>query len=161
MSVELVDATGGRIEAGVLVAPVDATFELFFRLSGPQALRTRVELCAALGGDEVVPFELDRRFAVEVSAELDSEQVKQIVESDNGGWLEAFTEAGVREVFQHIERFGAINEADATGMLGGPRKFRRFSQRFEEYAELVPFSVRIDTNSGQKRYVREGGRNDE
>jgi hypothetical protein len=161
VSVELVDATGGRIEAGVLVAPVDATFELFFRLSGPQALRTRVVLCAALRGDEVVPFELDRRFAVEVLVELDSGQVKQIVESDSVGWLDAFTEAGVRDVFQHIERFGAINEADATGMLGGPRKFRRFSQRFEAYAELVPFSVRIDTSSGQKRYVSEDGRNDE
>ncbi len=161
VAVELVDAPGASIEAGVLVAPVGTSFELLFRLSGLQALRTRVELRAALGGDEVVPFQLERRFAVEVSAERVELQPAGEKQSDDGGWLAEFTEAGVREVFQHIERFGGINEADATQMLGGPRKFRRFSQRFEKYAEPAPFSVRIDTSSGQKRYVREGGSSDE
>ena len=155
--VELVDAPGARIEAGVLVAPLDADFELLFRLSGPQALRTRVELRAALGGDEVVPFELERRFAVEVSAEPSEPRSRKEAASEDAGWLEVFEELGVREVFQHIARFGGINEVDATQMLGGPRKFRRFSQRFEEHAERAPFGVRIDTSSGQKRYVREGG----
>ena len=159
--VELVDAPGARIEAGVLIAPVDATFELLFRLSGPQALRTRVELRAALGGDEVVPFELERRFAVEVSTDQAELQPGKEGEPVDEGWLVVFAEAGVREVFGHIERFGAINETDATQMLGGPRKFRRFSQKFEEYAEQAPFGVRIDTSSGQKRYVREGGSSDE
>jgi len=159
--VELVDAPGARIEAGVLVAPVDATFELLFRLLGPQALRARVELRSALGGDEVIPFELERRFAVEVSAERSEVRPEKETESDEGGWLTVFTEAGVRAVFQHIERFGAINETDATQMLGGPRKFRRFSQKFEEYAERAPFGVRIDASSAQKRYVREGGSIDE
>ncbi len=161
VSVELVDATGARLEAGVLVAPVDTTFEIFFRLTGPRALRTEVELRAALGGDDVVPFKLERRFAVEVSVEQGDGQATQIDESDNQSWLEGFTEVGVREVFKHIDRFGAINESDATEMLGGPRKFRRFSLKFEQYAELAPFAVRIDTSSSQKRYVREGGQNDE
>ena len=158
--VELVDAPGGRIEAGVLVAAVDATFELLFRLSGPQALRTRVKLRAALGGHEVVSDPLERRFAVEVSAEQVEPQAGKDVESDDSEWLAEFTEAGVREVFRHIDRFGGVNEADATQMLGGPRKFRRFSQKFEEYAERAPFGVRIDMSSGQKRYVREGGPKD-
>ena len=159
--VELVDAPRARIEAGVLVATVDQEFELLFRLSGPRALRTRVELRAALGGDELVPFELERRFAVEVSADQDEQRPGREEGSEDGGWLVVFTEAGVREVFRHIERFGAINETDATKMLGGPRKFRRFSQKFEGYAERAPFGVRIDTSSGQKRYVREGGSSDE
>ena len=72
-------------------------------------------------------------------------------------WLQDLPEGGVRMVFEHIHRFGAINEADATGMVGSPRKFRRFSQDFERYAERAPFEIRIDVSSGQKRYVREGG----
>ena len=158
---ELVDALGARIEAGVLIAPVDEDFELLFRLSGPQALRTRVELRAALVGEDVVPFELERRFAVEVFADHAERGSAEIETTNVGSWLAAFTETGVREVFAHIERHGAINETDATQMLGGPRKFRRFSQKFEEYAELAPFGLRIDTSSGQKRYVREGGASDE
>jgi hypothetical protein len=142
------------------VVRVEATFRLLFRLSGPQALRTRIELNAALGGDEVIPIELDRRFAVEVLAEHRAGPLEK-AESNGDSWLAAFTEERVREVFQHIERFGGINEADATQMLGGPRQFRRFSQKFEAYAALAPFSVQIDTSSGQKRYVREGGLNHE
>ncbi len=75
----------------------------------------------------------------------------------NDNWLDVFEEEGVRKVFDHVERFGSINEADATLMLGSPRKFRSFSKKFEEYAAQAPFDVRIDTSSGQKRYVREGG----
>jgi hypothetical protein len=160
VTVELVDVTGARIEASVLVVRVEATFRLLFRLSGPHALRTRIELNAALGGDEVIPIELDRRFAVEVLAEHRAGPLEE-AESNGDRWLAAFTEERVREVCQHIERFGGINEADATQMLGGPRQFRRFSQKFEAYAALAPFSVQIDTSSGQKRYVREGGLNHE
>jgi hypothetical protein len=162
VSVELVDAPGARIEAGVLVATVGATFELLFRITGPQALRTRVKLRAALSGDDVIPFELERRFAVDVSAERGEVQAGKVEAADQGAWLiAAFTDQGVRDVFKHIESFGAINETDATAMLGGPRKFRRFSQKFEQYAEQAPFGVRIDTSSGQKRYVREDGSNHE
>ncbi len=164
VSVELVDAPGASIEAGVLVAPIDTTFELLFRLTGPKPLRTRVELRAALGGDEVIPCVLPRRFAVEVSGQqVASVEPAPAVKDEaiESGWLVVFEEIGVREVFQHIERFGAINETDATLKLGGPRKFRRFSRNFDEYAEQAPFGVRIDTSSGQKRYVREGGSSDE
>ena len=100
---------------------------------------------------------MPQRYAVErlanetaASAETDTVQA-----SDN--WLTVFEDEGVRKVFEHIERFGGINEADATPMLGSPRKFRSFSKKFEMYAAQAPFDVRIDTTSGQKRYVREGG----
>ena len=81
--------------------------------------------------------------------------------ADTGDWLEDFADAGVRDVFRHIARFGGINESDATRMLGGPRQFRRFSRQFDKYAEQAPFGVRVDTTSGQKRYVREGGQHHE
>jgi hypothetical protein len=49
VAVELVDAPGARIEAGALVAAVDAPFELLFRLTGPRALRVQVGLRGSAG----------------------------------------------------------------------------------------------------------------
>ncbi len=63
--VELVDAPGARLEAGALVVDVYQPFELLFRLSGPVALRSRIQVRAALGGEEVVPLEIAQRYAVE------------------------------------------------------------------------------------------------
>lgn len=156
VSIEMVQCTGARIETGALVASVDGEFELLFRLTGPRGLRTRVELRAALGRDEVNPLVLERRFAVDATGDLDTSTSDEPMEPDTG-WLQTLPEGGVRMVFEHIHRFGAINEADATGMLGSPRAFRRFSQDFEQHLERAPFEVRIDLSSGQKRYVREGG----
>lgn len=158
VSVELVDAPGARIAAGVVVASVGVPFELLFRLSGlgGAPARAAVRLVAALDTDEVVPVELERRFTVTVAAGA-AMPTEPALPHDGGSWLRALPEGAVRSVFEHIERFGAINEADATSMLGGARAFRRFSRRFEEHAALAPFEIRIDTASGQKRYVREGG----
>jgi len=154
IAVELVDAPGARIEAGALVATVDATFEVLFRLTGHHPLRTQVRLRSASGGDEVLSTELERRFAIDVIGEVDEPSTE---EGSRPGtdWLNELPE-GVRAVFEHIQRFGAINEADATRMLGSPRQFRRFSRQFEKFAERAPFEVSIDVSSGQKRYVREG-----
>ncbi len=158
--VELIDAPGARINAGAVVARVDTPFELLFRLTGTRSSRTRVRLAAALGEGEVEPFEFERRFTVEATAPRPVEPEPTTTPAGGdwtpGDWLSALPEGGVRAVFEHIERFGAINETDATGMLGSPRAFRRFSQQFERYADHAPFEVRIDAASGQKRYVREG-----
>jgi hypothetical protein len=59
-------------------------------------------------------------------------------------------------VFEHLAVHGTVTEAEASSMLGGPRAVRRFAVRFEEFAQKVPFSVRIDMVAGSKRYVREG-----
>lgn len=155
--VELVDAPGAQLEAGALVVVVDQPFELLFRLSGPVALRSRIQIRAALGGEEVIPLEIAQRYAVERVAGETQPMAESEVQTDDDNWLEVFEEEGVRKVFDHIERFGSINEADATLMLGSPRKFRSFSKKFEEHAARAPFGVKIDTSSGQKRYMREGG----
>ena len=59
-------------------------------------------------------------------------------------------------MFQQLAAHGEVTEAEAAAMLGGQRALRRFSMRFEELAEKVPFGVRIDAVAGVKRYVREG-----
>ena len=153
VAVGLVQSVGARIEAGALVAPVDQDFEILFRLTGSRALRTRVELCAAFGGEDVVPVTVERRFAVDI---VGNAAVPAAEDAADTAWLQDLPQGGVRAVFEHIQQFGAINEADATEMLGGPRKFRSFSRQFEQFAERAPFEIRIDASSGQKRYVTEG-----
>ena len=69
-------------------------------------------------------------------------------------WLDGYTDPGVRKVFAHIAQFGAINEGEATAMLGSARAFRTFSGKFESLAELAPFAVAIDPNIIPKRYVK-------
>jgi hypothetical protein len=155
VAVDLVEADGARIAGGALVAPLETPFWVAFRLRGNEALRSRVALRGALGGDDVIALELERRFSVEVVPGL-APAVTSASSKPGTAWLDALPEGGVREVFAHILEFGGINEVDATRMLGGGRPFRKFSREFERHASLAPFEVRIDASSGQKRYVREG-----
>ncbi len=113
---------------------------------------SQVGLRAALGGDDIVPVILERRFAVDVTGP--PAPTPEPTAPGPSTWLENLPAGGVRDMFAHIERFGAINEADATLKLGGPRHFRCFASRFEHYAEQAPFELRIDVASGQKRYLR-------
>jgi hypothetical protein len=39
-------------------------------------------------------------------------------------------------------------------MLGSPRQARRFAGSLEQYLTQVPFSVRVETTSNGKRYVK-------
>lgn len=71
-------------------------------------------------------------------------------------WLMAFTDPGVRELFEHLAAHSIVTEDEATRMLGSPRALRSFSKAFETLVEKAPFAARIETVSGVKRYVREG-----
>ena len=55
----------------------------------------------------------------------------------------------------HLATHGLVNEEEATRILGGPRRFRQFSLRFEAYLAHGPFRVRIDTSGKVKCYARE------
>jgi hypothetical protein len=152
-TVELCQVRGGaRLQAGSILATVGADFELFFKLSGPQQARLRVELLHAGALAQVSPCIVDARFAVSVSGRVPA-QAERAPTSD---WLLALP-AGVRQLFEHLAAHGAATEGEATAMLGGGRALRQFSSRFEEYAAMVPFGIRIDVHGGVKRYVREGG----
>ena len=71
-------------------------------------------------------------------------------------WLQAFTNPGVRDLFAHLAQHGIVTEDQAAKMLGGPRALRSFSKEFEAHVQKAPFSARIETVGGVKRYVREG-----
>ena len=74
------------------------------------------------------------------------------------GWAGTIADEGIRKVFLHIEKHGAVTEPEVTNLLGSPRAFRRFSLEFEVHLPKLPFRVRIEPAEGGKRYVREGDR---
>jgi hypothetical protein len=71
-------------------------------------------------------------------------------------WLNELPSEGVRKVFEHLWRYGAVTESEARNMLGGGREFRKFSSEFDGHVTKAPFRVRIDiAPDSTKRYVRE------
>lgn len=158
VQVELCQTRGkARIVGGVVVATVGEPFELFFRLSGPTDSRVLVELHHPSAVAEVVPCVLDARFAV-MTTRAPASAPPAILgrAATSTAWLEQLSEGGVRQIFEHLSAHGTVTEAEATAMLGGPRELRRFALRFEEFAQKVPFGVRIEVVAGVKRYIREG-----
>ena len=159
VQVELCQTRGGaRLMGGSIYAVVDQRFELFFRLTGNTDARVLVELNHPSAVADVSPCVLEARFAV--SADHTGSQPPTAAAADRtserSNWLDRLPEGGVRELFEHLTVHGAVTESEAVAMLGSQRKLRRFAIRFEDYAAMAPFSVRIDVVSGVKRYVRQG-----
>lgn len=160
VDVELAHAGAPAVVAqGALVAPVGPEFELFFRLHGSRPQRVAVRLEPLQSGVQVRNAATTERFSVAVSAAgRESPPVPSAGQSGSGDrWLNAYEDAGVRQVFAHLHAHGSLTELEAGQMLGGPRAARRFALAFDEHAAKAPFVVRVDTTSGVKRYVREGG----
>jgi hypothetical protein len=157
VQVELCQTRGGaRLEAGAIMAMVGESFELFFRLSGTADARVLVELYHPGAEADLTPCVLDTRFAVAVTKQVLQKPTTVTRVEQRQDWLEQLPDEGVRQVFQQLARHGEVTGAEAATMLGGQRALRRFSVRFEEFAAKAPFSVRIDSVAGVKRYVREG-----
>lgn len=150
VKVELCDArNGARIKDGAVVAHVGKAFEVLFRLSGRATRAVQVELRRASSSVQLEAKTVQEWFAMSVTGERVEPQA--VVEA---GWLDALPEEA-RQLFAHLKEYDSLSEEQAMQMLGGARALRRFSRRLEEYVALAPFSVRIETISGTKRYVRE------
>lgn len=159
VQVELCQTRGkARIFGGVVVAAVGEPFELFFRLSGAADARVLIEIHHPSAMADVVPYVPDARFAVTATRTPPASPSAPATGAMVGGasWLEQLPEPGVRKVFEHLVKHGAVTENEAASMLGGPRGLRRFANHFEAHAQKAPFDVRIDVVAGVKRYVREG-----
>ena len=148
---EVFDVRGvARRVGGGIRATVDGAFEVFFRLTGPADRRVQVELFHPTGAEQVEAGRTSRRFAVAGAS------VETAVDASDRSWLDELPAGGVRRLFEHLSSHGSITEAEAVDLFGGPRKLRRFSMKFESYAALAPFGVRIEVSAGGKRFVREG-----
>jgi hypothetical protein len=88
-----------------------------------------------------------------VSGSLQGEAA--IATSSSADWQDSFKDESVRNVFLHLQQHGSITEPELNQMLGSARRVRRFALEFEEHLKQVPFSVRIETTSNGKRYVKQ------
>ena len=159
VQVELCQTRGkGRIVGGAVLATVGEEFELFFRLTGSSDARVPVELHHPSAAVDVQPCVPDTRFAVTATRGPAPAATPRAPAAPAGGptWLDELPAGGVRQLFEHLEAHGAVTEGEATTMLGGPRKARRFALRFEAYAKVAPFEAHIEVVAGVKRYVKQG-----
>jgi hypothetical protein len=159
------DVSGpGVLKTGRLQLPVgEAWTEVFFGLEGPNDERVRIEVHHPDNLEKVQSASPESWYAVNGTS------VKVVAKGANPppvpvplpvpeGWAGTIADDGIRKVFLHIEKHGAITEAEVTTLLGSPRAFRRFSLEFDAHLPKLPFKVRIETADGGKRYAREGNR---
>lgn len=150
-------APPAKLRAGRIEVPIGETWsEVFFGLEGPQDERVRIEVHHAEGRQKVRPATPDVWYSVSGTTQPAASSPRPLPPAP--AWAEAIPDEGTRRVFLHIEKHGAITEAEATHLLGSPRDFRRFSLEFDQHLAKLPFRVRIEPGEGGKRYVREGER---
>jgi hypothetical protein len=72
-----------------------------------------------------------------------------------GTWHDKFIDNPHLTVLQHIEKHGTITEAEASSKLGNARSVRQFANKLEEYAQDLPFSIRVESSPKGNRYLKE------
>ncbi len=70
-------------------------------------------------------------------------------------WHEKFIDNPHLTVLKHIEKHGTITESEASKKLGNARSVRQFANKLEEYAQDLPFSIRVESSPKGNRYLRE------
>jgi chromosome segregation ATPase len=72
-----------------------------------------------------------------------------------GAWYDRFIDNPHLTVLKHIEKHGTITEAEASSKLGNARSVRQFANKLEEYAQNLPFSIRVESSPKGNRYLKE------
>lgn len=70
-------------------------------------------------------------------------------------WYSSFQDNPHLTILSHIEKHGAITEAEASSLLGNPRSVRQFANRLSEYSQHLPFSIRVEPSSQGNRYLKQ------
>ncbi len=147
------EAIGGQLRNQQVRIPLGGEWvELFFDLKGDRGEQVLVEVFQSEGMDSVKSLVLPDYFAVS-SQSKDPSPVIAVANQ----WQSEIDDPAIREVFMHLQTHGSLTESELIHMLGSPRNARRFTRDFDELVQKVPFSVRIETNSSGKRYVRQDG----
>ncbi|NMO19434.1 BREX-6 system phosphatase PglZ [Pyxidicoccus fallax] len=71
-----------------------------------------------------------------------------------GGWGETLGDPDAGRVFDHLQQFGSVNEAELVQLLGHPRKARAFAARFDTFRDKLTFDVQVVITADGKRYQR-------
>lgn len=145
---------GGALQGSKVDVPVGDTWcEVFFALQGPRDERVRVEVFHPDATECVTPVLAEAWFDVSGTGA----GVGETAATAGTGWQDAFEDAGVRAVFEHLAEHGSITEVELNRMLGSPRAARQFALKFDGYLQKLPFKVRIEGTFEGKRYVKEIG----
>jgi chromosome segregation ATPase len=72
-----------------------------------------------------------------------------------GEWHDKFVDNPHLSILQHIEKHGTITESEASIKLGNARSVRQFANKLEEYAQDLPFSIRVESSPKGNRYLKE------
>jgi hypothetical protein len=137
--VQLREAIGARIEAAdCLGVPEDGSWcEVLFVVEGGREPLVEIRLHEPGGAPLAV-----LAVPCEESARVEPP-----------GW-QAQMDAAEARIFSHIERHGAITEAEVGQLLGSPRRMRQFARDFDDLVRHLPFRVQIETGASGKRYIR-------
>ncbi len=126
--------------------------EILFDLSGPRDERVRLEVFHPDKVENIAPEIVNAYF--NVSGAAGDPAARAADAPSDQAWRDNFEDDAVKRVFIHLYKHGSVTETELYSILGSPRKARRFSLAFEEYADKVPFSVKIETGGGGKRYKK-------
>lgn len=149
------EAVGVELKNQELYLQADETWvEVLFDLRGNQDERVRIEIFHPDNVAEIEPLTLTSYFNVSGALIKDQSSSEPALKSNNSDWQDSFSDANIKQVFLHLDRHNSLTEAELNQMLGSPRQARRFAGNLEQYLTRVPFSVKVETTSNGKRYVK-------
>jgi chromosome segregation ATPase len=82
-------------------------------------------------------------------------QELEVLNSTKTAWYDGFEDNPHLMVLLHIEKHGAITEAEASSLLGNPRSVRQFANRLSEYSQHLPFAIRVELSASGSRYLKQ------
>jgi chromosome segregation ATPase len=106
--------------------------------------------------EEMDDIEIDLQIAmqkIEPQPPQISRSIDDILNHDE--WHQKFIDNPHLEILQHIEKHGAIAEAEVNHKLGNPRSVRQFANKLEEYTQYLPFAIRVESSPQGNRYLRD------
>ncbi len=174
IAVELCEVQGGSIQGGALRLPVGADAVVCFKLKGAAEERVPLKITASSTDGSIEGVQLTSLFPV-LARHVPTPDPEPPVAppplsdtpatpppavappapkppADKPSWTDNLPDDVTRRIFLHIVTHGAITEAEATGILGSPRSFRKFNRCFEDNASRVPFRTRVLQTPSGKRY---------
>ena len=106
--------------------------------------------------EEMDDVELDLKIAMQ-RIEPQPPQTSRSIDAllKYGEWHQNFIDNPHLEILQHIEKHGAIAEAEVNHKLGNPRSVRQFANKLEEYTQYLPFTIRVESSPQGNRYLRD------
>jgi chromosome segregation ATPase len=84
-----------------------------------------------------------------------NDQERAALNSTQTAWYDSFEHNPHLMVLLHIEKHGAITEAEASSLLGNPRSVRQFANRLSEYSQQLPFAIRVELSASGSRYLKQ------